>query len=63
MRLTHFLTQHAMPGLIFLRASSLDDLEVFRPQMHVYTSRAASWDTGAGDLPRFEVMPPGMGAA
>ena len=50
----------AMPGMIFLRASSLDDLEVFKPQMHVYVSRAASWDRRTEGLPVFDVMPPGM---
>lgn len=49
-----------MPGMLFLRASSLDDLEVFKPQMHVYTARAASWDHRRDDLPGFELMPPGM---
>lgn len=52
-----------MSGLMFLRASSLDDLEVFKPQMHVYTSRAPSWDRPAEGLPAFEIMPPGMGGA
>lgn len=50
----------AMPDLIFLRASSLDDLEVFRPQMIVYASRGASWDTFDANLPRFDKMPPMM---
>ena len=50
----------AMPGMMFLRASTLDDLEVFKPQMHVYASRAASWDQRAEGLPAFEIMPPGM---
>ena len=50
----------AMPGMMFLRASSLDDLEVFKPQMHVYVSRAASWDRPTSDLPVFDTMPPGM---
>lgn len=50
----------AMPDLIFIRASSLDDLEVFRPQMVVYASRGASWDTFDADLPRFDKMPPMM---
>jgi hypothetical protein len=48
----------AMPDLIFLRASSLDDPEVFRPQMVVFTSRAASWDTTDPNLPAFAEMPP-----
>nr|WP_246716809.1 MULTISPECIES: GFA family protein [unclassified Methylocystis] len=50
----------AMPDLIFLRASSLDDLEVFKPQMIVYASRGASWDISDTNLPRFEKMPPMM---
>lgn len=54
-----FSSNPAMPSLIFLRASSLDDLEVFKPQMHVWAGRAASWDKPVG-LPAFEVMPPGM---
>lgn len=55
-----FSTNSAMPGMTFLRASSLDDLEVFKPQMHVFVSRAASWDRRDGDLPAFDEMPPGM---
>ena len=47
-----------MPGLVFLRASSLDDPEVFQPQMIVYAKRAASWDRMDPDLPSFEAMPP-----
>jgi len=47
----------AMPGLVFLRASSLDDPEVFRPQMVVYTDRAASWDRMDPALPGFARMP------
>lgn len=56
-----FSTNVAMPGMVFLRASSLDDLEVFKPQMHVYAARAASWDRPGADLPVFDRMPPGMG--
>jgi len=52
----------AMPDLIFIRASSLDDLEVFRPQMVVYASRGPSWDNFPADLPRFDEMPPMMKA-
>lgn len=55
-----FSRNDAMPGMIFLRASSLDDLEVFKPQMHVYAARAASWDHPAAELPAFDKMPPGM---
>jgi hypothetical protein len=47
-----------MPGLLFVRASSLDDLEVFKPQVVVYSKRAASWDYIDPKLPAFEEMPP-----
>jgi hypothetical protein len=47
----------AMPGVVFLRASSLDDPEIFKPQVVVYTARAASWDA-IGGLPAFPGMPP-----
>ncbi|HEX9880991.1 MAG TPA: GFA family protein [Hyphomicrobium sp.] len=46
-----------MPGMVFVRASSLDDPEAFKPQMVVYTDRAASWDRMDLDLPRFAAMP------
>lgn len=55
-----FSANSAMPGMLFLRASSLDDLEVFRPQLLVYASRGASWDKVDPALPRFDKMPPGM---
>lgn len=48
----------AIPHLIFIRASSLDDLEVFKPQAVVYASRAASWDHIDPTLPSFATMPP-----
>ena len=43
--------------LIFLPASSLDDPEIFEPQMVVYASRAPSWDHVDPALPSFETMP------
>ena len=49
----------SMPGMIFLRASSLDDPEVAQPQMVVYASRGPSWDHVDPDLPTFPDMPPG----
>lgn len=48
----------AIPNLIFVRASSLDDLDVFKPQVVVYASRAASWDYVDPKLPSFPTMPP-----
>ena len=47
-----------MPGMLFVRASSLDDPDVFHPQMIVYTDRAAKWDHMDASLPSFAAMPP-----
>jgi hypothetical protein len=55
-----FSQNPAMPGMLFLRASSLDDLEVFQPQMHVFAMRAASWDAFSSGVPIFDRLPPGM---
>ncbi len=53
-----YSTNSGMPGMIFLRASSLDDPEVFEPQLAVYTVKAASWDKVDPDLPSFAGIPP-----
>ena len=52
-----YSTNSGMPGMVFLRASSLNDPEVFSANMIVYTSRAASWDVMDKSLPSFEEMP------
>lgn len=49
----------AMKGLVFARASSLDDLEIAKPQMIVYASRAPSWAQLDPDIPAFAEMPEG----
>ncbi|MFO1036522.1 MAG: GFA family protein [Geminicoccaceae bacterium] len=49
----------AMPGMVFLRASALDDPEIVKPQMIVYASRAPSWDRLDPTLPAFATMPEG----
>ncbi len=53
-----FSRNAAMPGLVFVRASSLDDPDVVVPSMIVYASRAPAWDRMDPDLPSFERMPP-----
>jgi hypothetical protein len=50
-----------MPGLVFPRASSLDDPEVFRPGLVVFAKRAPSWDLVDPALPSFAEMPPPEG--
>ena len=47
----------ATPGMIFVRASSLDDPSAVTPQMVVYASRAPAWDRIDG-LPSFPEMAP-----
>ena len=44
-------------ALVFVRASSLDDPEMVKPQMVVYSSRAPSWDHVDPNLPAFPEMP------
>lgn len=46
-----------MPGIVFVRASSLNEPENFKPQMIVYRDRAASWDEMDSNLPAFALMP------
>ena len=52
-----YSTNEGMPGVVFVRASSLDDPEVFKPRMVVYTDRAAGWDHVDPALPAFAAMP------
>ena len=52
-----YSTNSGMAGLVFVRASSLDDPNDFKPQMVVYTDRAASWDVMDELLPAFARMP------
>lgn len=48
----------AMPDVLFLRASTLDDVNVFQPQVIVYASRAPNWDPVNEGLPAFATVPP-----
>lgn len=52
-----YSTNSGMPGMIFVRASSLDDPEIAQPTMVVYASRAPSWDYVDSKLPTFAEMP------
>jgi hypothetical protein len=53
----------ARPDLIMLRASSLEDPEVFRPQITVYAAKSPSWDPVNPALPAFPAMPPAAARA
>lgn len=43
-----------MPGMAFVRASSMDDLDTAVPQMTVYASRAPSWARIDSEHPVFQ---------
>ena len=51
-------TNTALPDVVFVRASSLDDPEQFTPGMNVYASRAPSWARLDRSLATFAEMPP-----
>jgi hypothetical protein len=53
-----FSSAESRPHLIFVRAGSLDDPELARPAMTIWTEKAPSWACIATDLPRVEGQPP-----
>lgn len=54
-----YSTNLGMPGMVFIRVSSMDDPERAVPQMTVYASRAPSWARLDHSHPVFETMPQG----
>jgi len=46
-----------MPHMIFVRASALDDPNLFAPQMAVWAERAPTWDAVNAGLPAFALAP------
>ena len=52
-----YLTFAAMPELIAVHATSLDDPSRFRPTVVTYSIRGLAWDTMDPALQRFETMP------
>ncbi|MEE9319968.1 MAG: GFA family protein [Granulosicoccus sp.] len=48
----------AMPGVLGIRAGTLEDTSAYKPQMEIFTSRAAVWACMDQDLPKFPEMPP-----
>ncbi len=47
-----------MPRVVFVRASSLDDPDIFHPQMVVYAKHDVKWGSIDPTLPTFEEMAP-----
>lgn len=54
-----YSTNSAFDGMVFLRASGLDDPNAIQPQMTVYGSRAPAWALLDQDKPVFPEMPDG----
>jgi len=53
-----YSTNSGFPGMVFPRASSLDEPDQVTPQMAIYVSRAPAWDQPPAGLPAFPEMPP-----
>ncbi len=47
-----------MPGMIAIRAGTLDDPSMYKPQVNIFTSCAESWEVMDDNLPQFLEMPP-----
>lgn len=54
-----YSTNAGVPGMVFIRASSLDDPDIIEPQMTVYASRAPKWARIDESRPVFQEMPEG----
>lgn len=46
-----------VPGIVAIRAASLDEPEGFQPQMDVWTADAQPWDLMEPGLPKFDHYP------
>jgi len=56
---THlFSASEARPHLVFVRAGTLDDPELARPAMTIWTTSAPSWACFDARLPQVERQPP-----
>jgi hypothetical protein len=52
------ISKGARPGVVMLKAGTLDNPEDFKPMASIYVSRAPSWDPPRPGLPTFPEMPP-----
>jgi hypothetical protein len=56
---THLFSEAELrPHLIFIRAGSLDDPEIARPSMTIWTSQAPTWACFDPALPTVDEQPP-----
>lgn len=47
----------SMPGLVFLKAGTIDDLSWFEPMAEIWTSSAQPWAPHFENVPRYERIP------
>lgn len=47
-----------LPGMIGIRAGTLDDRSLYTPAIDIYTCHAEAWDAMDPNIPKFEEMPP-----
>ncbi len=56
---THIFSEaESRPHLIFVRAGTLDDPEIAKPEATIWTSAAPSWACIDETIPQFEGQPP-----
>lgn len=53
-----FLRADHRPGMVFVRAGTLDDDPPMRPQFHAWVSRKAPWHEIGDTLPQYAELPP-----
>lgn len=56
---TLFLRVSARPDLVAIRAGTLDDPSLFRPEADIFVASAQPWDHLNPDLPKYPTYPPG----
>jgi hypothetical protein len=47
------------PGMMFIKAGTLDDTSILKPQFHCYAKSKQDW-VDLGDIPAFETVPQGI---
>ena len=52
-------TRLEMPGLMFIKAGTLDDTSELQPALHCYTKSKQNW-VDLGEIPGFETVPQGL---
>mgnify|MGYP000595617851 CR=1 FL=1 len=53
-----FSEAEARPNLIFVRAGTLDDPEIAKPEITIWTAEAPSWACIDSEIPSLEGQPP-----